>query len=328
MYSWSASRKNILYRFVVYKREAPRYFSLARIYRDSFLLVCEGSYGNCIVLYDATKEIYEYTQRRRTETLERRRQKKKKKQAPVSHKDEAPASSSSSSSFKRERVGKEEKERKEEEEEEEEKKNVSGEWDAEELCDLDGDCGVCDDDGFDLPQPPVVTPDKKKPSYTLIGHVYTIVAVDTNRGDDLLLSLSGEDSKLLLWKFGFTSPLQTFDCRPATFYLGWSWHVVSDEDLVAFSCDHGVYVMQLSHRRRCLLQRSRLLSLTRRRGRRRTSSYAPDRHLSQNREDKTRKKKQEAYKKQPFSTASVSKKKKKRHFFLLSGRKTKREKSK
>lgn len=165
MYSWSASRKNILHRFVVYKREAPKYFSLARIYRDSFLLVCEGSYGNRIVLYDATKEIHDYTQRRRTEALERRRKKNE-------------ASSSQRNSDKTHKKENPEKEGEGEEDAggggggEDESKNVDSRnvdgWDAEELRDLDGDCGVCDENGFDLPKPPVVTPDKKKPSVRLL----------------------------------------------------------------------------------------------------------------------------------------------------------------
>lgn len=194
MYSWSASRKNILHRFVVYKREAPRYFSLARIYRDSFLLVCEGSYGNRIVLYDATKDIYEYTQRRRTETLERRRMKKKKSEAsPL--KDEA--SSSSSSSSRKEGLEKEEKEK---EEDEERNKNVSA-WNAEELCDLDGDCGVCDEDGFDLPRPAVVTPDKKKPSVCLLCFKFSLTSQESLFFQGAYFSLSSLQGSLLSQKY-------------------------------------------------------------------------------------------------------------------------------
>ncbi|PFH34238.1 hypothetical protein BESB_073900 [Besnoitia besnoiti] len=212
-YSWATTRKGFMQKFVAYKREAPKHFSLAKLFRRSFLVVCDGSYGNRLVVYEASAALEAYSATRKRLMLERRREARRKRGG-------AP------------------------EEEGEEEDEALG-WDDEELCDLDGDCGLWDADGFEQPKPAPVEVDYGKPVHTFVGHLASIVAIDAAREDDLLLSIDS-DAKLFLWRWRFTAPLLVVDCSPAKFYLGWPWVLVSHEAVVAFSCDHGVYIVRLT----------------------------------------------------------------------------------
>ncbi|KFG44072.1 hypothetical protein TGDOM2_312840 [Toxoplasma gondii GAB2-2007-GAL-DOM2] len=222
-YGWAASRKNLVHKFVAYRREAPKHFALAKLFRNSFVLVCEDSSANRIAVYDASASILQHSKERQRHAEEVRRKRECQSKEEDAELEDLPP------------------------------------WDEDALCDDAAEGGSWDADNFDPTKNPVMPIDRASPVHTFLGHLTSIVAVDASREDDLLLSL-GSDAKLFLWRWKFTAPLMVFDCSPASFSLGWPWVLVSHEDMVAFSCDHGVYAMQLS---RNTQPRSRRMPLSR-----------------------------------------------------------------